>query len=133
MFHAEVNQMVSYPIKTVHNLGYHTSYCKCAGKPPTLTLLRKFPVKDEFVDIAAQIGTDYELFGTFLLDDKNGYKVVNIEKAKRGEPLDITVEILRQWLQGKGRIPVTWQTLIACLRDSHLNVIADAVERTLPG
>ena len=132
MFHTEVNQMVSYQIKTESNLRRHTFYCKCAGKPPTLPLLRKFPVKDGFADIAAQIGTDYELFGTFLLDDENGHKVKNIERTERGDSLCITVEILRQWLQGKGRNPVTWQTLIACLRDTHLNVIADNIERTLP-
>ena len=85
------------------------------------------------MDIVAQIAPDYEAFGTFLLDDEIGHKVRNIEITEHGDSLRITVEILRQWLQGKGRIPVTWQTLIACLRDSHLNVIANAVERTLPG
>lgn len=90
-------------------------------------------MKDGFVDVAAQIGTDYELFGTFLLDDENGHKVKSIERTEHGDSLRITVEILRQWLQGKGRSPVTWQTLIACLRDTHLNVIADTVERTLLG
>ena len=88
-------------------------------------------MKDEFVDIAAQIGTDYELFGTFLLDDKNGYKVVNIEKAKRGEPLDITVEILRQWLRGIGRKPVTWQTLVKFLRDMRMHVLAEEIEHSI--
>ena len=90
-------------------------------------------MKDGFIDIAAQIGTDYELFGTFLLDDKNGHKVKNIERTEHGDSMRITLEILRQWLQGKSSNPVTWQTLIACLRDTHLNAIADTIERTLPG
>ena len=43
----------------------------------------------------------------------------------------ITLEILRQWLQGKSRMPDTWLTLIKCLRDTGLNVLADDIKSAL--
>ena len=88
-------------------------------------------MKNEFIDIAAKIGTDYELFGTLLLQDKDGNKVKTIERSERGDPLRITVEILRQWLQGNGKLPVNWQTLIQCLKDSNLNVISESIKVSL--
>ena len=105
--------------------------CKSADNPPTLQTLRLFPVKKEHIDIAAEIGPEYERFGTLLLEDKKGNKVKNIKVSERGDPVDITVEILKHWLNGKGRKPVTWQTLVKCLRDTDLNILADNIESSL--
>ena len=87
--------------------------------------------KSKFIDIVEEIGTDYELFGTLLLEDNNGNKIKIIEKSERGDVVRIVVEILRQWLKGKGRRPVTWQTLIQCMRDTNLNVLSDHIESSL--
>ena len=84
-----------------------------------------------FIDIAMEIGPDYEKFGTLLLEDMNGNKVKIIRMSKRDDPVDITDEILQQWLQGKGRMPVTWRTLMKCLRDIDLNVLADKIDHSL--
>ena len=120
------------PDKTIHSSspsGYVFS-CKSADDHPALDVLRHFPVKDSFIDIAEKIATDYKLFGTQLLKDSDGSKVRIIE-MKHQDPVDITVEILEQWLQGRGRMPITWQTLFKCLRDTELNVLADKMERSL--
>ena len=63
-------------------------------------------MKDSFIDIAKKIATDYKLIGTQLLKDSDGSKVRIIE-MKHGDPVDITIGILEQWLQGRGRMPVT--------------------------
>ena len=55
----------------------------------------------------------------------------NIERSERGDPLRITVEILRQWLQGNGKLPVNWQTLVQCLQDSNLNVVSESIKISL--
>ena len=88
-------------------------------------------MKDGSIDIAEKIGTDYERFGTLLLNDNDGTKVKNIETSKRGDPVHITVEILKQWLQGKGKKPITWRTLMNCLRGTGLNVLADQIDHLL--
>jgi len=91
------------------------SFCKSTDDPPILDTLRHYPVTNGHIDIAAEIGTDYEKFVTLLLQDKNGNIIDSIAKSKHYITVDITVEILRQWLQEKGRKPVTWQTLVKCL------------------
>ena len=83
------------------------------------------------MDLAIEIGPEYEKFGTLLLEDEMGNKVNSIVKSKHYIPVDITVEILKQWLQGKGRKPVTWQTLVKCLRDMKMHVLADNIENSL--
>ena len=109
----------------------YVSFCKSADGPPTLDTLRHFPVTNGHMDLAQEIETDYEKFGTLLLEEKNGNKVKNIEVSERGDPVKITVEILKKWLQGKGRKPVTWQTFVKRLRDTDLNTLADKMERLL--
>jgi len=104
---------------------------KSLGIPLNLPAIRHFPEKNEFFDIAEEIGTDYELFAILLLEDNNGNKIKIIERNKCGDVVDINVEILRQWLQGKGRRPVTWQTLIQCMRDSWLPVLSKRIESSL--
>ena len=47
------------------------------------------------------------------------------------DPLRITVEILQQWLQGKGRKPVVWQTLVRCVQETGLEVLADELKSLL--
>ena len=101
---------------------------------PSLLDLQHFPVKDEFKNILEEIANDYVNFGIHLLDDHNGNRVKSIESQKRGDPTDITVEIVRKWLQGKGSCPVTWQIFLECLRKSKLNFAADYIQAALvPG
>ena len=102
-----------------------------AGDRPTLLELRYFPVKDGFKNIVAKIQNDYYQLGRQLLEDSNGVRIKGIEKSNPDNPLAITVEILRQWLQGKGRTPVTWRTFVDCLRESRLNTPADYIEAAL--
>ena len=104
---------------------------KSLGIPLNLPAIRRFPGKNKFFDIAEEIGPDYERFGTFLLEDNNGNKIKIIERNKRGDVVEINAEILRQWLQGKGRRPVTWNTLIQCMQDSELHVLSEHIESSL--
>ena len=88
-------------------------------------------MKDGFKDIVAEIQNDYELFGTLLLKDTSGSVIRSIKTVTHGSPLDSTAAILHQWLEGKGRQPVTWRTLIECLRDMKLNIVAESIEGAL--
>ena len=94
------------------------------GDRPTLPELQHFPAKDGFRDIVGEIASDYQIFGILLLKDEKGNRLRTIERAKFQNPVDITVEILRQWLHGGGRRPVTWQILVECLREARLNTAA---------
>ena len=107
------------------------SSCISTDGPPTLDTIQNFPVTNGHIDIAVEIGTDYNKFGILLLEDKKGIIVDSIAKSKHYITVDITVEILKKWLHGKGRKPVTWQTLVQCLQDTDLNVLADNIESSL--
>lgn len=107
------------------------SSCTSADATPSLDVLRHFRVKNGHIDIPEEIGTDYQKFGTLLLEEKSGNKVKNIKVSEREDPLLITVEILRQWLQGNGKKPVTWQTLVTCLQDTGLRVLAEKIDDLL--
>ena len=107
------------------------THLNCCTDDPNLPDLRQFPVRNGVKDIVAEIQNDYSHFGTILLEDKNGNIVKGIERAKREDPVDVTVEIVRQWLQGKGRKPVTWSTFAECLKESNLYVAAEDIERAL--
>ena len=111
--------------------GYFYLCSHPAGDRPNLLELHNFPVKDGFKDIVADIQNDYKQLGMRLLEDSSGLRIKGIEKDKRGNPVDITDEILQQWLQGSGRLPVTWETLITCLQDAKLNVAAGYIEDAL--
>ena len=102
-----------------------------ADDDPNLLELHNFPVKEGFKDIVAEIQNDYKQLGMRLLEDSNGLRVKGIEKAKHGNPVEITDEILQKWIQGSGRLPVTWQTLIECLQDAKLTVAAGYIEGEL--
>jgi len=101
------------------------------GHSPTFPELQHFPLKDGYINIAEEIANAYNNFGILILDDKRGSKVAAIAETKHGNSVAITVEILRQWLLGKGRMPVTWLTLVKCLRDTGLNVLADDIKGAL--
>ena len=91
----------------------------------------KFPKVRGNINIPQQIGTIHTKFGVFLLDDETGATVDGIAQEHRGNPDDINTEILKKWLQGRGRQPITWRTLIEVLRDSQLTELADEIERNL--
>jgi hypothetical protein len=91
-----------------------------ADPPPSLPELLQLKVHQ-------QVGPHYKIFGTFLLNDKTGSQVDSIKRACLGDPKDIVVSILQEWIAGRGK-PLTWGTLIKTLRDCDLNPLADEVE-----
>ena len=92
---------------------------------PTLPELRSFQGR---IKIVREIGTHHTTFGILLLEDKNGARVAAITDRYRDNAEQINTEILREWLNGRGKQPVTWGTLIGVLRDTELDVLAGDIE-----
>ena len=76
--------------------------------------------------VPERVGTKYQEFGIFLLNDIHGNRVESLKHQHMGDPSRITMGILQEWLEGRG-LPVSWQTLIQTLRNVNLNVLADEV------
>ena len=41
---------------------------------------------------------------------------------------EINIEIIEEWVTGKGKHPVTWKTLTEVLRDIELSTLAEEIE-----
>ena len=41
---------------------------------------------------------------------------------------EINIEIIEEWVAGKGKHPVTWKTLTQVLRDIELSTLAGEIE-----
>ena len=79
--------------------------------------------------VPQQVSANYFTFGVFLLKDKTGSRVRGFKQACLGEPEDVVLRILQEWLEGKG-LPVTWESLIQTFRDTDLSVLADQTQAT---
>ena len=106
-------------------------YSVCC-QPCSLTVSAKVPNFLQLVDIGlpSRIGPKIEVFGTLLLQDKHGDKMVNIRKSFRGDPEDMGMEVVREWLVGKG-VEVSWESLMATLRKSKLHLMAEQIQMAL--
>ena len=80
------------------------------------------------INIAEKISTKYHDFGLLLLNDHNGTRVQNMELKHREDAERINKEILQEWATGRGKKPVSWQTLTEVLCDIGLRTLASEIE-----
>ena len=90
--------------------------------------LIRFRGREGRINIPQEISTKYEHFGILLLEDSTGAKIRKIDETYRGNPEDINSEVLQQWIVGKGKMPVTWRTLVDVLRDVEFAALAAEIE-----
>ena len=98
---------------------------------PSLPLLLEFPSNAGNVNVMECIGTNYEILGTLLLNDNTGAITAAIVDECRRNAFRINYQILQQWIQGRGRQPVTWDTLVGVLRSIKLSELASTIENVL--
>ena len=75
-----------------------------------------------------RIGIKYSEFGILLLQDADGSRVSALELTWQRDSNRISRDIVKAWLQGEGKHPVTYATLLGCLRDAGLNSLATDIE-----
>ena len=95
-----------------------------------MPLLLSFPAgaDGKKLNIISQIGTSYISFGILLLEDNEGNEIYAIENELQRNASAINNRILYLWLNGKGKQPVTWETLIEVLEQIDLTVLASKIE-----
>ena len=88
----------------------------------------RFQGKERRINIPQEIGVKYHDFGLLLLEDDTGSRIhVLTHKHMNDEP-EINLEIIQQWVTGRGKHPVTWKTLTEVLRDIELSTLAEEIE-----
>ena len=77
------------------------------------------------------IGTRYNRFGILLLNDETGARISSLE-TKHGENVqEINLEVFRLWINGVGRKPISWNTVVTVLREIGLNALASKINSTM--
>ena len=96
---------------------------------PTLPLLQRFPTAfGGVINIVERIGTKNHQLGIRLLNDDTGAITSIIEADHRHNMTRTTEAILQRWLEGTGRTPRSWPTLIAVLKEIDHNFLAQEIE-----
>ena len=98
---------------------------------PTLPQLIDFKTSTGSMNITECIGTSYSKLGPLLLRDNDGAVTQAIREQYHLDAAKINQEILQRWLQGKGRQPVQWFTLIDVLKKIQLSPLAKEIEDNL--
>ena len=80
------------------------------------------------INIPQKIGVDYYNFGLFLLEDDSGARICSIAHEHMNNAEQINMEVLRQWLTGKAKHPITWKTLTEVLHAIELKTLAREIE-----
>ena len=91
-----------------------------------LTLLKSPSGKR--VEIIKAIAPDWSRFGIHFDFDETGQTLKCIAKEHPFNPIDCCTQMMREWLEGRGRQPATWATLIDLLKDAEMNDLAQQVE-----
>ena len=63
-----------------------------------------------------------------MLEDHNGARIRALALKHMNNANEINIEILEEWVAGKGKQPVTWKTLTQVLRDVELSTLAEEIE-----
>ena len=100
---------------------------------PTLRQLKRLPNQvGAVLNIIQRIGTRNHDLGIHLLEDDTGAITDAIEAQYGPDQTRITEAILRKWLDGRGKIPHSWETLVTVLREIELNTLAQDIKQCLP-
>ena len=101
-----------------------------SGKP-TLSELICFKTTTSTVNIVKRIGTHFLELGPMLLHDDDGMMTQAITDECRHNAAKINYEILKRWIQGEGKEPLQWSTLIDVLKKIELSELALTIEENL--
>ena len=100
------------------------------GKP-TLPELIIFKTTTSSINIVKRIGTHFLELGPVLLHDDDGMMTQAITDECHHNAAKINYEILKRWIQGEGKKPLQWSTLIDVLKKVELSELANIIEENL--
>ena len=103
-----------------------------ADSKPTLAKLMLLKTSDrKKIKVIDGVAPCWNRFGILLEFDDNGVQVDKIDKKHRGDPDSCCQAMFQHWLNGNGRGPHTWRTLIELLEDSDHEVLAGEIQNAL--
>ena len=100
---------------------------------PTLHQLTKMTTPSgKTVEIIKYIAADWhDRVGIHLNFDPTGRTLALIRARHPSDPEACCTDMMKEWLEGRGRRPVNWATLVRVLKDGEFSVLAEDVEQLL--
>ena len=95
---------------------------------PTLIECIRFRGRERRINIPQEIGIKYYQFGLLLLENDTRTRIQALTDKHMKDTEHINMEVLQQWLAGRGKRPITWMTLTKVLHDIELSTLAGEVE-----
>ena len=95
---------------------------------PSIHTLLHYDTRDGYINIPQYIGIKYQEFGIMLLETDYSYIEV-LERQYMKDAVQINSRILQDWLNGKGKQPKTWATLIEVLQSIELSTVANIIKK----
>ena len=83
------------------------------------------------MNVIARVGISNDMLETLLVNDNDGFILPTIITQCQLNGTKVTMEIMRRWIRGGGRQPVTWQTLTETLKIIGLTELASSIESSL--
>ena len=109
-------------------------YLQPFGDTPTLQKIMAFPMLNgSKINILKKIGVRYNAFGIFLLNDNDGSVMDALKEKYMRDSHAINQEISEKWLQGEGKLPITWVTFLRVLKNIDMKPLAFDIESSLRG
>ena len=93
--------------------------------------LLKFKAGDCSINIPCEIGAKYYSFGVQLLQEHTSAHIDDLEHQYQRNGENINRHLLQEWLEGRGRKPTTWTTLIMILHDIEKGELAEKLEANM--
>lgn len=128
--------MEAYTCYSTGKLGENSSLMNISNtfsstdQKPTMPQLIAFQGKSKHIDIAQEIGDQWQKVGISLLNDENGTIMPAIAQQYNNNIQCINVEVLTRWVRGQGIPDTTWQGLLGVLQ-VHCRVLAERIEEVL--
>ncbi len=63
----------------------------------------------------------------------HGARIAAISARYGGNAEKINLEVFKSWINGEGREPISWNTLVTVLREIGLRPLADIINSTRTG
>ena len=88
----------------------------------------RFRGRERRINIPQEVGVKYYQFGLLLLEDVTGARIRSIAHKHMKDAEQISMEVLEEWIIGRGKHPITWKTLAGVLHDIELCTLASEIE-----
>ena len=106
-------------------ISFNNSALDNQGDRPTLIDCIRFRGRQRRINIPQEIGVKYYQFGLLLLENDT---IRSIAHKHKEDAERVNIEVLEEWVAGRGKHPVTWQTLTQVLSDIELRTLAAEIK-----